>query len=616
MDNSTDLQVMRHSAAHLLAAATLELFPGAKMDIGPATENGFYYDFDCDHAFSMEDLQCIEKIMQRMIAQDLPMERNEVDREEASSLFAAIGQIYKLDRLADIPAGETVSLYALGDFVDLCRGPHVPSTGNIGAIKLLHVAGAYYRGNEKNKQLQRIYGTAFFSKQDLQRHLDGIEEAKKRDHRKLGRELKLFTIDEEFGSGLILWLPRGTTIRMELQNFIAGELGKQGYEQVVTPHIAKLDLFRTSGHFPYYQESQFNPMLDRENLPTDMSISNISDALRDGSLDGFLLKPMNCPGHIKIFSSSPKSYRDLPFRIAEFGTVYRWEKSGELSGMTRVRGFTQDDAHIFCTEEQLESEIRSCIALVQKIFQTLGMGEYRVRLGLRDCNSDKYIGGADAWRKAEDALRRAVRILGVPHGEEVGEAAFYGPKIDFVTKDILGREWQLGTVQVDYNLPERFDLVYAGSDNQPHRPVMIHRAPFGSLERFCGVLIEHFGGDFPLWLAPEQVRILCISDELLIYGEDVRRALLAEKIRATIDTHSDKLAAKIRRMESEKIPYSIIIGNREMEGRSVTLRSRLRNTKEESMPMAACVELLRDEIATRALPQNFRFNDTSPSNGQ
>lgn len=605
MKEELNLEKRRHSAAHLLASAVLKRFPGTKIDIGPATATGFYYDFDSTHSFTSEDLLLLEKDIAKLIREDLPFVCEEISREDAISLFQSLGQHYKLERLADIPEGEKITIYRTGDYVDLCSGPHVPSSKDVGVVKLLSVAGAYYRGEESNKQLQRIYGTAFPTKEELDQYLAQQEEAKRRDHRKLGRELKLFTIDEELGAGLILWLPKGTTIRNELQKFITEELTRQGYQMVMTPHIAKLGLFRTSGHFPYYRDSQFFPIVNQESLDKDYSFKELALALEKGSVDGFLLKPMNCPGHIRIYASSPKSYRDLPCRLAEFGTVYRWEQSGELNGMTRVRGFTQDDAHIFCTEEQLEKEIQGCISLVEKIFKTLGMKEYRVRVSLRDPDSSKYIGSDEAWEKSEGALRKAVRNLGVPFTEEPGEAAFYGPKIDFVIKDVIGREWQLGTVQVDYNLPQRFHLSYIGADNLPHQPIMVHRAPFGSLERFCGVLIEHFAGDFPLWLAPEQVRILPLNDDLLTYANEVQQLLLDAGVRVTIDSRSDKLGAKIRRAESERIPYSVVLGAQEAENRTVSVRSRIRKSMEKTLPLQEFIEAIIREIRSRELPESF-----------
>ncbi|MDR3117727.1 MAG: threonine--tRNA ligase [Puniceicoccales bacterium] len=599
--NEMDWTAARHSAAHVLAAAVLRLFPGVKLDIGPATATGFYYDFD--HTFTAADLPAIEEEMKKIIAADLPIVRREVDREEARELFSR--QPYKLERLADIPGGESIFVYSLGGFDDLCRGPHVASTGRIGAVKLLSIGGAYFRGSEANRQLQRIYGTAFPTEEELRRHLERLEEAKLRDHRRLGRELRLFTIDPAVGLGLVLWLPRGTVIRQELQKFIAAELDRQGYEQVVTPHIAQLELFRRSGHFPYYRDAQFEPIVDRENLDRSLTYGELAGELESGQRSGFLIKPMNCPGHIQIFSSSPRSYRDLPCRLAEFGTVYRWEQSGELGGMTRVRGFTQDDAHVFCTEEQLGGEIQGCLALVRKIFLTLGMGDYRVRIGLRDPASGKYIGDGAAWAKAEAALRREVAKLGIPSREEVGEAAFYGPKIDFVVNDVLGREWQLGTVQVDYNLPARFALSYTGPDNRPHTPVLIHRAPFGSLERFCGLLIEHFGGDFPLWLAPEQLRILPISDDLTEGAEAIAQSLREKSLRVKVDGHSEPLGAKIRRAEVERVPCVAVFGRREVETGTLSIRSRICKALEGSRTAEEFAILLSREIAQRTLPDGF-----------
>ncbi|MFN5560279.1 MAG: threonine--tRNA ligase, partial [Opitutaceae bacterium] len=529
------LEELRHSASHILATALLRIFPDAKLDIGPPTDTGFYYDVDLDHKLTQDDLTRIEAEMKKVVDENQPFTRREVSREEAIDIIRQRGQErYKLGRLADIPEGEKISFYQNGEFMDLCAGTHVRYSSKVKAFKLLSIAGAYHRGDERNKQLQRIYGTAFPNREELEQHLERLEQAKARDHRKLGKDLRLFVIDEDVGQGLILWTPNGSIIRQELQTFIGEELRKQGYHQVFTPHIGKLELYKTSGHFPYYKESQFTPVVENESLAAivregcscaDMvaRLDGVSAKLRedvnrragreiipqdrvldaDRLLDGFMLKPMNCPHHIKIFASQPHSYRDLPVRLAEFGTVYRWEQSGELNGMTRVRGFTQDDAHLFCTESQVPAEVLGCLSLVKVVLTTLGMSDYRVRVGLRDPDSNKYTGTAENWDKAEAACREAAKTLGVPFTEEPGEAAFYGPKIDFVVKDVIGREWQLGTVQVDYNLPVRFDLSYIGPDNQPHRPVMIHRAPFGSMERFCGVLIEHFGGDFPAWLAPE-----------------------------------------------------------------------------------------------------------------
>ncbi len=628
----TPLEELRHSASHILATALLRLYPDAKLDIGPPTDTGFYYDVDLDHKLTAEDLVKLEAEMKKVADENQPFLRKEVSREEAAEIIRSRGQErYKLGRLADIPEGEKISFYQNGEFMDLCAGTHVRYSSKLKAFKLLSIAGAYHRGDEKNKQLQRIYGTAFPTKEELARYLEQVEQAKQRDHRKLGRDLKLFVIDEDVGQGLILWTPNGSIIRQELQTFISDELRKQGYSQVFTPHIGKLELYKTSGHFPFYKESQFTPVVENESLAkvlregctcAEMMVrlealsSHLAaqintrtgretitpDRVRpdDQLLDGFLLKPMNCPHHIKIFASQPHSYRELPVRLAEFGTVYRWEQSGELNGLTRVRGFTQDDAHLFCTEEQIGPELLGCLSLVKVILTTLGMSDYRVRVGLRDPDSSKYIGQKENWDKAESACREAAKTLGVAFTEEPGEAAFYGPKIDFVVKDVIGREWQLGTVQVDYNLPVRFDLTYSGADNQPHRPVMIHRAPFGSMERFCGVLIEHFGGDFPVWLSPEQVRLVPVSEKTLDYGRDLLGRLRAAGIRAVLDEHNDKLGAKIRRAEIEKVPYTLILGGKEAEAGTVSVRSRARGD-EGAEAFDRFLPRVQEEIRTRAL---------------
>ncbi len=627
------LEELRHSASHILATAILRIFPDAKLDIGPPTDTGFYYDIDLDHKLTADDLVKLEAEMKKVADENQRFDRKEVSREEAVEIIKSRGQErYKLGRLADIPEGEKISFYQNGEFMDLCAGTHVRYSSKLKAFKLLSIAGAYHRGDEKNKQLQRIYGTAFPTKDELAQHLERTEQAKARDHRKLGKELKLFHIDEDVGQGLILWTPNGAIIRQELQDFIGGELRKQGYSQVFTPHIGKLELYKTSGHFPYYKESQFSPVFENESLAKALSegcscaeayarLDGVSAQLAaqinartgketitpdrvlpdDKLLNGFMLKPMNCPHHIKIFASQPHSYRDLPVRLAEFGTVYRWEQSGELNGMTRVRGFTQDDAHLFCTEEQVAAEVLGCLALVKVVLTTLGMTDYRVRVGLRDPDGKKFAGNPEQWDKAEAACREAAKSLGVPFTEEPGEAAFYGPKIDFVIKDVIGREWQLGTVQVDYVLPVRFDLNYIGADNAKHRPVMIHRAPFGSMERFCGVLIEHFGGDFPAWLAPEQVRLVPISDNLNDYARAFLTRLKAEGFRATIDEHSDKLGGKIRRAELDKVPYTLVMGYKEAETQSVSVRSRARGD-EGVISLDAFVAKLKTEVSTRALP--------------
>tara|TARA_B100001248_G_C27385728_1_gene459573 strand:+ start:377 stop:2227 length:1851 start_codon:yes stop_codon:yes gene_type:complete len=607
MKEMSPLEEIRHSTAHVLATAVLRLYPKTKLDIGPPTDNGFYYDFDSEVSFTPEILDEIEDEMKKVIKENQRFERFEVSREEAISIIQEMEQeIYKLGRLEDIPEGDKISFYQNGEFRDLCAGSHVSYTKKIKAFKLLHTSGSYHRGDSSNKQLQRIYGTAFASKDELTQYLEQIEEAKKRDHRNLGKDLGLFHIDEMVGQGLVLWKPNGAIIRQELEGFITSELTKQGYAQVFTPHIGKLDLFRTSGHFPYYQDSQYPPIIQRECLSQfadeDRSTAELADKLDEGDIEGYLLRPMNCPMHISIYKSEQRSYRELPIRLAEFGTVYRWEQSGELNGMTRVRGFTQDDAHLFLREEQLQEEIQGCLGLVKLVFSVLGMSDYRVRVSLRDPDSDKYVGDTEGWNKAEEALRLAVKTLGVEYVEEIGEAAFYGPKIDFVVKDVIGREWQLGTVQVDYNLPERFDLSYVGSDNQNHRPVMIHRAPFGSMERFCGLLIEHFAGNFPTWLAPEQVRILPMNDNLNQHSHQILDHLKANGIRASVDQLSAKLGAKIRKAETDKIPHMIIIGKREAEESKVSVRSRNNPSFDGTYSLEDCTKKILHEIDTKALP--------------
>ncbi len=637
MRQMTPLEEIRHSAAHMLGAAVLRLFPEAQLDIGPPTDNGFYYDFDLAHKFTADDLVKIEEEMRKISKENQRFERFECSREEALEHIKKFGQTrYKPGRLDDIPEGEKISFYRNGEFLDLCAGTHVNYTAKVKAVKLLSIAGSYHRGDEKNAQLQRIYGTAFATREDLEKHLVQVEEAKKRDHRKLGREMKLFHIDEAVGQGLILWTPAGSALRQELQDFISNLLRIQGYSQVFTPHIGKLELYKTSGHFPYYKDSQFAPIVERDHLEQAITEgcscaelmarleavpAKLREEINERSgrevipadrvrpdaelLDGFMLKPMNCPHHIKIFASQPHSYRDLPVRLAEFGTVYRWEQSGELNGLTRVRGFTQDDAHLFCTEDQVAGEIQGCLNLVKTVFTTLGMKDYRVRIGLRDPDSNKYTGLAENWDKAENALRQAAQSLGVPYTEEPGEAAFYGPKIDFVVRDVIGREWQLGTVQVDYNLPIRFDLSYVGPDNKDHRPVMIHRAPFGSLERFTGVLIEHFAGNFPVWLSPEQVRLLPITDRALEFCRNFANKLSAARLRVTVDEANEKLGAKIRRAEMDRLPYVIVVGDKEMEQNQVNVRSRHNKAHEGNHTADAFLSLLLDEVAQRKLPASM-----------
>lgn len=610
----SDLERLRHSCAHVMATAIARLWPDAQFSAGPPVEGGFYYDVDLEHRISPDDFPVIEAEMKKVVKANEVFEREVISREQAMEMaqkgrLAALEErnapsVFKIDLLEEIPDGEEISIFKNGDFWDLCAGPHVGRTGNCKAFKLMSVASAFYKGDASKPQLQRIYGTCFKNKTLLTEHLERLEEAKKRDHRRLGRELGLFHFDEMVGQGLPLWKPKGSIIRRQLQDFIAGELDKQGYHQVFTPHIGKLDLYRTSGHFPYYEESQYPPFAEREALrkltEDDSSCGDLMNALRQGTVEGFMLKPMNCPHHIKIYSSDHHSYRDLPVRLAEFGTVYRWEQSGELGGLTRVRSFTQDDAHIFCTSEQLGEEIQGCLGLVKTVLSTLGMNEYAVRLSLRDPDSSKYVGDPGNWDKAEKALRDAVQTLGVDYTEEPGEAAFYGPKIDFVVKDVIGREWQLGTVQVDYNLPERFDLNYVGADNKPHRPVMIHRAPFGSLERFVGLLIEHFEGKFPVWLAPEQVRVLAISEKHNAYAREVTSMLAEAGVRAASDLTDDKIGAKIRLARLDRIPYMLVTGAREEESRSVSVRHRDREDL-GTMTLNDFVGQVCEEIRTRSL---------------
>lgn len=610
----SDIERLRHSTAHVMATAVLRLWPDAQLAAGPPIDNGFYYDMALDHAITPEDFQKIEEEMRLVVKENQLFEREEISRKQAHKLIeegrlGALAQrssesVFKKELLEDIPEGEAISLFKNGEFWDLCAGPHVARTGNCKAFKIMSVASAFFKGDSSRPQLQRLYGTAFKNKTLLADYLEKLEEAKKRDHRKLGRSLGIFEIDEAVGQGLILWKPKGAIIRRALQDFITEELDAQGYSQVFTPHIGKLDLYRTSGHFPYYKESQYPAIAERgvlEKLNEEgASCASLSNGLENGLFEGYLLKPMNCPHHIKIFASDHHSYRDLPVRLAEFGTVYRWEQSGELGGMTRVRGFTQDDAHIFCTPDQVEEEIASCLALVKTVLSVLGIHDYRVRLSLRDPDSDKYVGSSENWERAENALRRCVEVMGVDYSCELGEAAFYGPKIDFVVKDVLERDWQLGTVQVDYNLPERFGLSYVGEDNAAHRPVMIHRAPFGSLERFVGLLIEHFEGKFPTWLNPCQVRILPISDKFLEPALALSQRYAREGIRVACDERSEKIGAKIRDARLDRVAYMLVLGSKEVEDASVSVRHRDKGDL-GSMSQDIFLQRIKEEIAKRQL---------------
>jgi threonyl-tRNA synthetase len=605
------LFLLRHSAAHVMAEAITRLYPGTQLVYGPPVEQGFYYDmaFPGGKAPSTEDFAAIEAEMAKIVAENRPFTRYEMPSGEGMKKVQGEGSKYKLDnaqRACDAGSA-TLSWYATGtpgtNWEDLCRGPHVPSTGRIGAFKVMSLGSSYWHGDEKSDRLTRVYGVAFATKPELEAHMKLLEEAKARDHRVLGKQLRLFHIDEMVGQGLILWTPKGSIVRQELQNFISEELRKQDYTQVFTPHIGKLDLYRTSGHFPYYRESQYPPIVEPEQMNAmakeGCSCAELGNRLEKGEIDGYLLKPMNCPHHIRIFASSPHSYRDMPVRLSEFGTVYRWEQSGEIGGMTRVRGFTQDDAHLFCREDQVAQELIGCLSLVKMIFGTLGMNEYRVRVGLRSPDSAKYVGDPANWDKAEEACRAAARTLGVPFSEEPGEAAFYGPKIDFVVKDVIGRSWQLGTVQVDYNLPIRFDLSYIGADNQAHRPVMIHRAPFGSMERFVGCLIEHFAGAFPLWLSPEQVRVLPISEKSEDYANELLAALKAKGLRATLDAGSERIQSRIRAAAEEKVPVMAIVGPRDAETRKVSVRLHGKAENAGELGFDEFVKAVAEEATTR-----------------
>jgi threonyl-tRNA synthetase len=579
------LPVMRHSAAHVMARAVMRLFDGVELAFGPTVGEGFYYDMRASRPITDDDLPAIEAEMRRIIEADEAFERVEVPRTEAVAIVRDLDQPLKVEHIeTGLAAHPTLSFYRQGEFVDLCRGPHVPSPGCIGAFKLTNIAGAYWKGDANNAQLQRLYGTAWFSQADLDAHLAALEEARRRDHRVLGKQLDLFTTSPLVGSGLVLWMPKGATLRATLESFVRDELAARGYQPVYTPHIGKVDLYKISGHYPYYADSQFKPIV-------------MSDD------EQYLLKPMNCPHHTMIYKARPHSYKDLPLRLAEFGTVYRYEQSGELGGMTRVRGFTQDDAHIFCTPEQVEQEVEGCIDFTLKVLESLAFDDFRVRLGFRDPTSDKYVGPPERWNEAEAAIERVARRMNLPGCEpEPGEAAFYGPKIDFVVNDSLGREWQLGTVQLDYNLPsaERFDLEYIGADNAKHRPVMIHRAPLGSLERFVGVLIEHFAGAFPLWLAPEQVRVIPVSEKSEAYAKQVKARLEAAGLRTGLDLAAEKLGAKIRTAQLELIPMMVVCGPRDEAAGTVSLRDRIDGDL-GAMSLDAAVERLRDENARRAV---------------
>lgn len=570
---------MWHSSAHLLAEAVEALYPGTKFGIGPPVENGFYYDIDLgDRTIGENEFEAIEAKMKELAAKKSPYVRKEVSKAEAIAYFTEKGDEYKLELLEGLNDGD-ITFYTQGNFTDLCRGPHIPDTGFIKAVKVMSVAGAYWRGDEKRKQLTRLYAVTFPKQKELEEYLTLLEEARKRDHRKLGKELDLFTFSEKVGPGLPLWLPKGTALRERLVNFMKEAQEKSGYEQVATPHIAHKDLYVTSGHYEKYGKDSFQPI----HTP------------HEG--EEFLLKPMNCPHHCEIYKSRPRSYKDLPIRYAEFGTVYRYEQSGELHGLTRVRGFTQDDAHLFCRPDQVKEEFMKVIDLVLLVFKALDLKDYEAQVSLRDKEDrSKYIGSDENWEKAEQAIIDAAAEKGLRTLVEYGEAAFYGPKLDFMVKDALGRKWQLGTIQVDYNLPERFELEYVGSDNQKHRPVMIHRAPFGSLERFVAVLIEHTAGRFPLWLTPEQAILLPISDKFVEACQQVSDVLKSSDIRASVDERNEKIGRKIRDAELAKLPFMLIIGEKEAADGTVSVREHGRGDLGTMTPQAFA-ELVKERIA-------------------
>lgn len=679
------LAVLRHSCAHVMARAVMRLFPGTQLAFGPALENGFYYDIDSPTPIREDDFPRIEEEMKKIVKEAEPFERFERPTAEALALVRDLKQGYKVEHIdGELKQFPTLSFYRQGEFIDLCRGPHIPHAGKIGAFKLLSIAGAYWKNDASRKQLQRLYGTAFFSQKDLDAYTTQLEEAKKRDHRVLGKQLRLFTISQQVGSGLILWMPKGATVRGILESFIRDELIKRGYQPVYSPHIGRLEMYRRSGHFPYYRDAQFPPMFfnpiggaldlaqyrmsqgapwypdidpspaswdaakeekfcalldmveyevpgyreaksDHERLEAlhrsvcsllqgagvhlpDYDKAKTPEERGKGlrawleEQEGYLLKPMNCPHHIQIYKAEPRSYRDLPVRLAEFGTVYRFEQTGELSGMTRVRGFTQDDAHLFVTPEQIEGEFSANIDLVLFVLSSLGLNDYRVRIGLRDPASDKYVGDPADWDKAEQTLVKLVKDRGMNFTAEKGEAAFYGPKTDFVVRDCIGREWQLGTVQLDYNLPKRFELEYIGADNKAHRPVMIHRAPFGSMERFMGILIEHFAGAFPLWLAPEQARVLPISDKSADYGRKLESELRAAGFRVSGDYRPEKINYKIREAQLEKIPYMLVVGEKEQTAGTVAVRDRVDGDL-GALTMAELVSRLNKEVKEKTIRQ-------------
>jgi len=569
------LETLRHSAAHVMASAVKQLYPDAKFDIGPATENGFYYDFDMEHRLVTEDLKQIEKVMKKIIGRKLPFERIETSREEAKKMLA--GQTYKLERLADIPEGETITFYKHGDYFDLCRGPHVENTGCIGAVKLLSVAGSYFRGDEKNPMLQRIYGTAFATEEELKAYITLQEEAAKRDHRKLGTELDLFGFSDAVGPGLVLWHPKGALIRHLMETYWKEEHYKNGYELLYTPHIGQSNLWETSGHLNFYRDGMYSPMqIDEKD---------------------YYVKPMNCPFHIEIYQSRLRSYRELPLRWAELGTVYRYEKSGSLHGLMRVRGFTQDDSHIICTPESIEDEIAEVLRFSLHINRAFGFKDIKAYLSTRPA---KAVGEPERWEKAIASLRKAVEKCGLACDVDEGGGAFYGPKIDLKLRDAIGREWQTTTIQFDFNLPERFDMTYIGEDGKKHRPYMVHRALLGSLERFFGILVEHYAGAFPLWLAPEQARVLPVSDAFIDAARKVQSVLRGKGFRVNVDAQAASLGAKIRAARQERVPYLLVLGEKEAAENTVSVRTR-RDGELGAMKLEELCEKMQTEVDNKGL---------------
>jgi threonyl-tRNA synthetase len=637
------LGVLRHSAAHVMARAVMRLYKGVSLAFGPTTEGGFYYDFDLPEKISEEDFPKIEAEMKSIIKDKESFERFVLNRDEARKLCDDLDQDLKVEHIdTGLADQSTVSFYRQGEFVDLCRGPHIPHAGKIKAIKMMSLAGSHWKGDTSGRQLQRLYGTAFFDKKELKAYLAQIEEAKRRDHRVLGKQHGLFTVDPDVGQGLPLWLPKGARVRGVLEEFLRKELLSRGYDPVYSPNIGRVEMYETSGHFPYYRDSQFSPLFGSE---AGGMLDAWSGRLEAGTIDAdgeeklieaakvfgvelpdykpsssteskrkvlhewqllherYLLRPMNCPHHCHIFKAQPRSYRQLPLRLFEFGTVYRHEQTGELNGMLRVRGFTQDDAHIFCTADQVEHEFRATIELTQFVLQSVGLSDYSVQLSLRDANNkQKYVGSQEIWNQAEGALRGVLERSGVDFHEEQGEAAFYGPKADFMVRDCIGRSWQLGTVQLDYNLPEKFKLEYNGSDNAAHRPVMIHRAPFGSLERFIGMLIEHFAAAFPLWLSPEQIRVLPLSDKSIEYAVAVAKELKDADLKVTVDSSGGKVQATIRNAQLDLVNYMAVVGPREAETGQVALRDRIDGDL-GSMPTSEAIARLQKEIADRQVRQ-------------